>query len=695
MCGRLLFQRAKGQNMLRYLKKYRIYAFLAALFMIGEVAVDMIQPQLMARIVDDGILGLRNGGVPDIPLIASTGTAMILVVLLGGIFGVLCGACANICGQRYGNELRKAAFDRIMHFSFEQTDAFTTGSLITRVTNDITQVQHLVTASVRGFIRSFTFLVSGTVILFSMDVHFLAVAACAFPLVLLDILFVLIRTNPMFAALQERLDGLNTVIHENVSGFRVVKAFVQEDWETERFNRSNEDLVETQLRVLLLISMLRPVMNIVLNIAVVALIWTGAAGVRAGNLEVGRIMAAVTYITQILNGMMMLAMLFQTLSRGIASGRRVKEVLDTRPVIQDGGRLPAGEAAGRNQKEDAMFGWKKKKKDAEKAADPAPEVTFTSLPDDSGEPPAYTLIKTEPDREEDPENVPYYNPMLGIGAPQDTPYVPGGSVSFRGVSFTYPGSSSPVLSDISLEIRPGETFAIIGATGCGKTTLANLIPRFYDAAEGTVLVDGIDVRDYRLDALRERISFVTQKNELFGTTIRDNISVGKPDASDEEIQAAAQAAQAEEFILSQKDGYETEVAEGGMSLSGGQKQRVAIARALLKGAEILILDDSTSALDLLTESKLYEALKERFGGVTKIIIAQRIASVKDADRIAVMEAGRIVGCGSHAELLETCPVYRDICESQLKNDGGEAEAEEPSDFEVLDYMDPDKKETDG
>lgn len=591
----------KESLMLKYMRKYWIFAVLAAAFMIAEVTVDMIQPRLMADIVDNGILGLNGEGTPDLALIRSVGIQMILIVLAGGLFGMLSGTMANLCSQNFGNTIRKKCFDRIMHLSFEQTDAFTTGSLITRVTNDVSQVERLVQQLVRGFIRCLMFMVVGTITLMSLNVHFLVIIACAFPLVLLDIGFILWKTNPLFTLLQGRIDGLNSVIQENINGTRVVKAFIQEDREAARFDAANTSLVDTQLRVLILMSFLRPIMNIVLNLATVALIWVGAIQVQAGGMQPGEVMAAVTYISQILNGMMMLAMIFQTLARGRASAKRIRQVLDADPVIKDG-----------------------------------------TLDEES----------------------------LRAHYADNADYKPNGSVAFKNVSFTYPASGAnpgapiEVLSGVDLEVRPGETLAVIGPTGCGKTSLVNLIPRFYDATEGTVEVDGVDVRDFKLQTLRSKVAFVTQKNELFSTTIIDNIAIGRPGATEDEIHKAAQTAQAEDFILQQPDGYDTAVAEGGMSLSGGQRQRISIARALLKNAEILIFDDSTSALDLKTEAALYQALKKNYPGMTKIVIAQRIATARKADRIAVVDSGHIDAVGTHQELMETSAVYRDICASQ-------------------------------
>lgn len=573
--------------MLRFLKKYWYFAFLASLFMVGEVVVDLFQPKMMQKIVDEGILGIGNGGNSDVHLVVVTGIKMILVVLAGCLSGVLSAVFTNIAGQNFGNDIRKYCFRRIMHFSFEQTDDFTTGSLVTRITNDVTQLQQLVMQIVRGFVRCLMFFIGGTIALLSLNLSFGVVIACAFPLIILHIIFVVWKTNPLFLLLQKMLDKMNTIMQENVAGNRVVKAFVQEEREKKRFGKASKDLVDTQFKVQIMLSFLRPVMNIVLNAAVVGIIYIGSIQVKSGDIAPGAVMAAITYISQILNGMMMLAMIFQTLSRGIVSAKRLEEIVVSEPVIKDGERSPEQKA--------------------------------------------------------------------------------GGTISFRNVSFTYPDNGVKVLNDINLDIQKGEMVAVIGATGSGKTSLVNLIPRFYDVTEGEILVDGVNVRDYRLNDLRNRITVCLQKSELFSTTIRDNIAIGRRDATEEEIKKAAAAAQADEFIVRQKDGYDTKVAEGGMSLSGGQKQRIAISRALLRKSEILIFDDSTSALDLKTEAKLYEALNENYKDVTKIIIAQRIASIKNADRIVVLDGGSIAAVGTHEELLKENDVYKDIYESQLKS----------------------------
>ena len=573
----------------RFMKKYWYMALLASAFMIGEVFIDLLQPRMMAEIVNEGILGLSNGGKSDLNLVINTGIRMMLVVIGGGLCGLLSAVFTNMTGQGAGNDIRKLCFERIMHFSFEQTDDFSTGSLITRITNDVTQVQSLIMQLIRGLVRCLMFFIGGSAALLSLDLSFGVIVACAFPLIIIDISFVVWRTNPLFTVLQESLDRLNNITQENVTGIRVVKAFVQEKNEIGRFDEANRHLVDTQFNVMMLLSYLRPVMNIVLNFAVAGIIYVGSNQVQKGAVAPGSVMAAITYISQILNGMMMLAMIFQTLSRGLASTKRLQEVIDTQSDI----------------KQEAL-------------------------------------------------------PMESDGTR--------GSVRFDNVKFVYADNGAEVLHDINLSIAPGETLAIIGATGCGKTSLVSLIPRFYDPAEGHVYVDGIDVRAYDPAELREKVTVCLQKAEFFSTTIRENIALGNPDATDEEIRKAAAAAQADGFISQQKDGYDTVVAERGMSLSGGQRQRVAIARALLKKGEILILDDVTSALDLKTEAALYAALNREYSDVTKIIIAQRIASVRNADRIVVLDGGTISACGSHDELMAQSRVYRDIYDSQLKEE---------------------------
>lgn len=591
--------------MLKYLKKYWFWYLLAPLFMVGEIAMDLIQPDMMATIVDEGVLK------QNLDVILSEGIRMILLVLFGGCCGLLCGVFTNLAGQRFGNDLRKDLFARIMSLSAQQTDAFSTGSLITRLVNDVTQIQNMVMMSVRGMVRSSIMFLGGIFALYLQSPRFALVVLCALPIVIFLVVFFMKRATPLFSVVQERLDRLNNVMQENVAGARVVKAYVKEKHELARFDESNEALCGINLKVQSLLAFMMPCMNIVLNLCVVAILWVGGAAARNnGDITSGQMMAAITYTAMILHGVTFMANIFQTFTRAKASIDRVNEVLKCEPAIEDG-------AGVRNDEHESKTGMQSEEK--------------------------------------------------RTGESGGTARV--GEIEFRDVSFAYPGSEGrAVLEHINLMVRPGEILGIIGATGSGKSSLVNLIPRFYDVTEGQVLVDGVDVRKYRLHELRERIAIVLQKAELYSRPIEENIRWGRKDADFAAVTAAAKVAQADEFIREAKDGYQTIVTESGHSLSGGQKQRISIARAVLKNAEIMIFDDATNALDLSTEARLYEALERECPGTTRIIIAQRIASIKNADRIAVLDGGTVVDCGTHEELLATSEIYRDIYQSQLKSE---------------------------
>ena len=583
-------------TLLKYLKKYWFFCLLAPLFMLGEVGMDLLQPDMMADIVDNGVLK------SDISLIINVGVKMILTVVLGGFSGILCGIFANIAAQSFGNDLRKDLFAKIMNLSFQQTDKISTGSLVTRLTNDVTQVQHMVMMSVRGFVRNSVMFVGGILMLYRQSPKFAFVAACGLPFVVVFVVFFLKKAAPLFAIVQKKLDGINNVMQETVAGARVVKAYVREEYELSRFDDANDALCTQNLRVQTLLAFMSPCMNIVLNICVVTVILVGGFTAKnGGNITPGNTMAAITYLAQILHGITFMANIFQTFSRAKASADRINEVLNSPDIITDGKLLEV---------------------DAKVPIAKAVDVE-------------HALQK--------------------------------GSIEFRNVSFAYPESDGQcVLEDISFKVNPGETLAIIGATGSGKSSLVHLIPRFYDAAAGEVLVDGINVKDYKLTDLRDKIAIVLQKAELYSRSIEENIRWSRKDATPWDVKKAAQIAQADDFICNTSYGYYTMVAEGGHSLSGGQKQRISISRAVLKEHEILIFDDSTSALDLKTEALLYQALREECPDVTKIIIAQRIASIKGADRIAVLDNGRISAIGTHEELLEISDIYQDIYQSQLK-----------------------------
>ena len=598
------------KKIFKYLAPYKFFAIISPLLMIGEVVADLCLPKLMTIIVDCGIVG--GGDVSGSPIgsfvmrviygvgeyssmqvIITFGILMLLIVLIGGTFGVSCAYFAAKAAQSMGNDLRCDAYKKVMSLSIEQTDRFTTGSLITRMTNDITMITDFVEMMLRMFVRSPIFFVGGAIMLISLEVRFGFVLLCGLPILALMLILVLSRSIPLYSKIQKNLDKVNSVMQENIGGARVVKAYVKEEYEFERFREANRDLMNNNYRVQKIIAVINPVLTVVMNAAIIAIIMIGGfdiANVAGSGMTAGTIMAAITYVTQVLMSIMMISHLFQSISRALSSVKRVNEVLDTDPAIVGGKEV--------------------------------------------------------------------------LGKESDV------AISFKNVGFRYLDTTgNPVLHDINLDIKRGETFAVIGATGCGKTTLVNLIPRFYDASEGEVMIDGRPIKDYELSALRKKISYVLQKSELFSDTVSGNIRWGKPDATDEEVREAAVTAQADGFVSSFNDGYGTFIAEKGASLSGGQKQRMSISRALLRKPEILILDDSTSALDLATEAKLQKTLAESLSDTTVILIAQRIASVKNADRIAIIENGTIRDVGSHDELMRTSETYRDIYASQNREGG--------------------------
>ena len=571
--------------MWHYIKRYVHFMVIAALFMVCEVLMDLLQPAILSRIVDDGVLGVNTGGVGDMHLIWTLGAAMIGLVILGGFGGSMSTVFTHLACQNVCNQIRKDSFQTIMTLSFPQVDRFGTGSLVTRVTNDVTQVQQLVSSFCRGLVRTCCLTFGSIYFLFRLNRSFGFIILCAFPFMVGVMALCLWRAAPLFPRLQAELDQVNAILQEDVSGIRIIKACVQEAWEKIRFGKANDAQIRTQLRTLVLFAFMNPATNALMYLAVVMMLWTGAGQVRSGLTTPGAVMAAITYSTTLLNGINMLLMMFQNITKGNASWKRIREILDSRPEIADG-------------------------------------------PFD-GE----TEIR--------------------------------GKVEFRDVSFAFPGTEQEILRHIDLTVHPGETVAVMGATGSGKTALVSLIPRFYDVTEGSVLVDGIDVREYAQKPLRGKIAMAMQKAELFSVAIGENIRWGKLEASEEEIRAAADIAQAGDFIRSTEEGFETVVAQRGMSLSGGQKQRVSVARAVLREAEILIFDDSTSALDLKTEANLNAALRAARPEQTKIIVAQRVASVLGADRIVILEHGRIADSGTHQELLSRCPAYQEIYYSQM------------------------------
>ena len=578
-------------KLLRYLKKYWWAAILAPIFMVIEVSMDMMLTGQMQQMIDFGIPS------KDLDKILSIGFTMIVIVFIGVVGGFLSGVFANIASCNFANDLRQDLFKKIMRLSYDQTDDFSTGSLVTRVTNDVTQMQNFIAQMIRMFIRSFGMFALGIVFTLTIDLRFAIILAIALPLEIIIMLLFMKKAFPMFSVMQTKLDNVNTVVHENVTGARVVKAFCKEDYEDNRFKRVNGEHADLLLYVNKLFAWLMPLFMLIVYFAQIAIYSIGGTSIFGGfnngtepEILLGETSQAITYIVMICFSLMQFGMIISNIARAQASAKRINEVLDCPLEIVDG-KLDVN-----------------------------------------------TLTES-------------------------------GTVEFKNVSFAYPNSHGNVLENISFKINKGETIAIVGATGSGKTSLVNLITRFYDVTSGEVLVDGVNVKEFNQVDLRNKIAIALQKSELFAGTIKENISWGKLDATDDEIKLAADIAQATEFIESKKDGFDEYVEEKGTSLSGGQKQRLSIARAIVKKPEILIFDDASSALDLVTEAKLYKAMREHINDTTRIVVAQRVATAKNADKIIVLDGGVIVDFDTHENLLANCEVYQDIYNSQLKREG--------------------------
>ncbi len=551
--------------------------------MLTEVLGEILLPRLMSRIVNEGVLA------NDHALIIQTGILMIfstVIMLIGGVGGNYFATKSSV---NFAADLRRDVFHKVQRFSFEDWDHYSTGSLVTRLTNDITQIQNVLRLGLIALLRSPGMLIGALIMAISINGKLALVIAVVIPLLILSIGLVMKTAFPRFQAMQKKLDGLNSSIQESLTNIRVVKSFVRDDFEVEKFSKSNGDLKEATLRAMGVVIMTMPIMTLFMNVTVLAVVWFGGQFVIAGGMQVGDLTAFVTYVTQILMSLMMLSMILMQASRAGASLRRITEILDAK-------------------------------------------VTLT---DDAAKHPHEAVQK--------------------------------GRVEFRDVSFTYRSDHSagyPVLEHISFTAEPGQVIGILGATGSGKTSLVQLIPRLYDVLSGQVLVDGVDVRDYTLRELRDGVGMVLQKNVLFSGTIAENLHWGDEDATDEELMRYAEHAQAAEFIDRMPDGYQTELEEGGSNVSGGQKQRLCIARALLKRPKILILDDSTSAVDTATEAKIRESFSNELRDTTVFIIAQRITSVMDADRILLLDNGTIAAQGTHEELMRSSEAYREIYYSQ-------------------------------
>ena len=570
----------------KYITPYLSAFVIGPLMMLTEVAGEVMLPKFMSMIINNGVAS-RN-----VAYIGKMGTLMVLTVLfmaVGGILGAYFSAKASIS---FTSDMRNDLFRKVQQFSFENIDDYSTGSLVTRLTNDVQQVQNVLMMGLRMALRAPGMFLGALIMAFMMNRQLAVIILIVIPLLLAAILLILKTAFPRFGEMQRRLDRLNSGIQESLTNVRVVKSFVREDHEIEKFSKLNDDLKESSLRALRIVIATMPVMMFAMNVTTLAVVWYGGNIIIAGKMPVGDLTAFTTYIVQILMSLMMLSMVFLQSSRASASMKRINEIFDTEIGLND------DHAKNKDKK------------------------------------------------------------------------VTEGCVEFKDVSFGYGGENGRkdlVLEGISFTAEPGQTIGIIGSTGSGKTSLVQLIPRLYDVTGGEVLVDGVNVKEYSLKHLREGVGMVLQKNILFSGTIEENLRWGNEDAPMEDVIRFSESAQADPFVKTFKNGYDTEMGQGGVNVSGGQKQRLCIARALLKHPKILILDDSTSAVDTATEAKIRESLYHDLKDTTKIIIAQRISSVQEADQILVLEDGKIIGHGTHEELLKTCEAYSEIYTTQIGN----------------------------
>ncbi|WP_127531993.1 ABC transporter ATP-binding protein [Paenibacillus kobensis] len=575
-------------KLLRYLKPYRVAVLLVVLFVFLQSLSDLYLPTLLADIVDKGVV------TGDTPYIWRIGGFMLLVALGGAACSVGASYLSAKAAGGFGRDLRSRLFAHVEKFSLHEFDKIGTASLITRTTNDITQVQQVLTMMMRVMVMAPLMCFGGIIMALSRDVQLSTIIIAIVPVVALIILVVTSRTLPLFKLQQKRLDQLNLVLREHLTGIRVIRAFNRTGHEQQRFTEANRSLTDTAVKVNRMMAALMPLMFLIVNFASIAILWFGGMRIDSGAMEVGDLMAFIQYAWQILFALMFASMMFVMVPRATASAARIQEVFNLQPDITD----KPDAAARPNDKQNAVRG----------------------------------------------------------------------NIEFRGVSFRYPGAEMLALENISFQASPGEVTAIIGGTGSGKSTMINLIPRFYDASQGSVLIDGIDVREMTQQQLRSSIGLVPQKAMLFTGTITDNIRFGYEEATDEDIRHAAEVAQASEFIGRMTDGYQSTISQGGSNVSGGQKQRLSIARAIVRKPSIYLFDDSFSALDFKTDANLRAALRPETTDATVIIVAQRVSTVMDADRIIVLDDGRIAGIGTHRELLDSNPVYREIVTSQLSEE---------------------------
>lgn len=567
-----------------YMEKYKMYAVLSCLCVAFETLFELIIPMIMADIID---VGVANG---DQAYILERGLQMVFCAGISLVLGIGYARFAALCGQGLGAELRKAEYRKIQEFSFSNTDKFSTSSLVTRLTSDVTLIQNAVSNGIRPLIRAPLMMVTGMILSFLLNAKLALVFFVAAPTLGICLWLVIRKVRPLYTRMQSAIDLVNRMIQENLTAIRVVKAYVREDYEKVKFAQVNQELKSISEKSFRTAVLNMPAMQLVMYTTIICILWFGGKLIFAGEMQVGELTGFLSYVLQILNSLMMISNVFLMLTRAMASGKRILDVLDE-----------------------------------------------------------------EIDLKEDPEA---------------TGEIKAGEIEFRNVSFKYKKEGKKyVLSNVSFHIEPGQTVGIIGGTGSAKSTLVQLIPRLYDVTEGEILINQIPVKQYPLKHLREAVAMVLQKNTLFTGTIADNLRWGKEDASEEELMKACRMACADEFLLQMKDGLSSQVEQGGVNLSGGQKQRLCIARALLKRPRILILDDSTSAVDTATEAKIREALQNNLADTTKIIIAQRITSVMHADQILIMEDGKLNDCGTHEELLQRNEIYQEIYYSQQEGCG--------------------------
>ena len=573
------------RKLLPFMKKYILYAISSPILMILEVVADIIIPYLMSRIVD---IGIANR---DIDYIVKTGLIMVVAAIFGILFGVLSSHCGAKAGYGFAAEIRQVAFEKVQSFSFANLDQFSVSSLITRLTNDCNTIGQVTMMSLRMAVRAPFLMLFALIMAFNINASLAKVFMIAIPLLGIIITIVLSKARPLFIKMQSRVDRVNAITQENLTGIRVVKSFNRQKHEEGRFKERNDALRDTALKAISLVIFLFPVMNLVVYATIMAVLWFGGQQVTVGTMGGGELISFITYITQVLMALMLISFFFMQLLRGSASVKRIIEILNTETEIKE-------------------------------VSSPVKELKD-------------------------------------------------GSIQYKNVSFRYPGSSERTLKNINIEIKSGEIVGIIGSTGSSKSTLVQLIPRLYDVTEGSILVGGRNVKEYDIKSLRDQVAFILQKNTLFSGTLRENMLWGKENASDEQIINALKLAQAWEFVSKYDDGLDHRVEQGGDNFSGGQKQRLSIARALLKSPKIIILDDSTSAVDMTTDAKIQKSLKEELGHITTFIIAQRISSIQHADKILVMHEGEIESYGNHEMLMKQSPIYQEIYISQQKGVIGE------------------------